>query len=132
MEVAAADSVLAGVRFDTITWMDAGERVMHGNSVYAASCTRCHGYLGAGGTEYAKRRALEVPSLVARDWKYAGDIAGVRARVFSGHDAGMPTWGLRGDAGLSLRDVDAVAWYVVTQLRSDVLTPARPGLSARR
>ncbi len=131
-EVATADAMVARARFDTIAWLNEGSRVAHGNGVYAAACTECHGYLGDGVTEYATRRGLKVPSLVRRDWRLAGDIAAVRARVFSGHAAGMPTWGLRGDARLSLRDVDAVAFYVMTQLRDDALAPPRPTLKVRR
>ncbi len=120
-EVAAAESVLTVVSFDTVTQKSDAERALHG-TVYAYACTKCHGYVGDGNSEYARGRELRVPSLVAPDWKYAGDLAGVRHRVFSGHSAGMPTWGLRGgDVGLSLRDVDAVSFYVVTQLRKDAL-----------
>jgi mono/diheme cytochrome c family protein len=42
----------------------------------------------------------------------------VRRRIFTGHPAGMPTWGV---AGIPAREIDAVAAYILEQLRPDVL-----------
>jgi mono/diheme cytochrome c family protein len=104
--------------FDTIAWESEDQRVREGNAVYAAECRRCHGTLGRGGTEYALSRGLEVPSLVEADWAYAGDPLAVRRRIFTGHEAGMPTWGI---AGISPREIDAVAAYLTDDLRPEIL-----------
>ena len=42
----------------------------------------------------------------------------VRRRVFVGHVAGMPTWGV---AGITQREIDAVSFYVLESLRPEVL-----------
>ena len=117
-QVAQADSLYAEVVFDTITWESDSVRVLAGAVVYASHCRICHGTLGEGGTEYARERALEVPSLVRPDWEYGDDVLAVRRRVFIGHSEGMPTWGV---AGIGPRDIDAAAHYVVDQLRPEVL-----------
>ena len=121
-EVRAAEESLTVAMFDTVAWKSDSARLLEGNSVYAGSCARCHGYLGDGATPYAMERQLDVPSLVAVVTKYDGDLEGLRRRVFSGHEGGMPTWGRRGAAGLTPREVDAVSFYVLRELRE----PARP------
>jgi len=70
------------------------------------------------GNDYAVNRGLDVPSLVEPDWRMVESIDSVRHRVFIGHAAGMPTWGV---AGISDREIDGVAYYVLEQLRPDVL-----------
>jgi hypothetical protein len=40
----------------------------------------------------------------------------VRRRIFTGHPAGMYTWGI---AGISPREIDAVAHYILERLRPD-------------
>lgn len=117
-QVAAADSIYSTVLFDTIAWDSAGARELEGNAVFAAECRKCHGPLGHGVTEYARQRGLDVPSLVEPGWKYAQRIDSVRHTIFVGHTAGMPTWGV---AGISPREIDAVAYYVLYRLRPDVL-----------
>jgi mono/diheme cytochrome c family protein len=112
--VAHADSLYAPAMFDSIKWTSDSLRVSEGNEVYAARCDRCHGPLGAGGTDYAREQQLEVPSLVRADWPYA-DHDAVRKRIFTGHPAGMPIWGM---SNLSLREIDAVAAYVLEVLRA--------------
>lgn len=121
--VAAADTLFAEAVWDTITWASPEERLFVGNDVYAANCRRCHGPLGEGDTEYALERQLDVPSLVEPGWEYDGDLHAVRHRIFVGHQAGMPTWGV---AGISLREIDAAAHYVLDQLRPEVLGQPRP------
>ena len=111
--VAAADSVYTPAMFDSIKWSNDSVRVAEGNEVFAARCDRCHGTLGEGGTEYGRGQALEVPSLIREDWPYA-DHDAVRRRIFTGHPAGMPIWGM---SDLSLREIDAVAAYVIEVLR---------------
>lgn len=101
--------------FDTIAWPDSVTRMRTGNELFAASCRKCHGPLGEGGTEYARSQGLEVPSLVRADWPYES-LDAVRERVFAGHPEGMPTWGI---GRLTLREIDAVAWYVHHGLRPE-------------
>lgn len=117
-QVAEADSLYSQIRFDTITWVSDATRTEVGNTAFAAHCTRCHGPLGRGGTPYAAEQGLEVPSLVEPDWAYAGDAEAVRRRTYVGHPQGMPTWGV---GRMTLREVDAVAHYIVDQLRPEVL-----------
>lgn len=109
--------------FDTIAWADEAQRMLEGNAVYAAECRRCHGPLGRGDTEYARANDLDVPSLVEPDWDFADDPTAVRRRIFTGHEAGMPTWGV---AGITLREIDAVAAYVTESLRPEVLGGSEP------
>lgn len=126
--VAAAESIFSPALFDTIAWASDEERIFLGNEVYATHCRRCHGPLGEGDTPYARERGLEVPSLVAPDWEYAGDVDAVRRRIFTGHPAGMPVWGM---GPVSAREIDAVAHYILEQLRPE-MTGARGSNPARQ
>lgn len=119
--VADAEARLTPETFDTIAWTDEEQRAFEGNNVYAARCRNCHGYLGDGETEYAREHDLAVPSLVRADWPYE-DVAAVRRIVFTGHPAGMPTWGV---AGISPREIDAAAYYIMHVLRPEVLGTRR-------
>lgn len=116
--VAEAESLFIAARFDTIEWPSDSARLTTGNLVFAEECRRCHGPLGRGGTDYAEQQGLDVPSLVEPDWEFAGDPDAVRRRIFTGHSAGMPTWGI---GRLTTRQIDAVAGYLLDQLRPDVL-----------
>jgi mono/diheme cytochrome c family protein len=122
---ARADSLYDPAAFDSIAWSTDSARIATGNLVFADQCRRCHGPLGRGATEYAAANEIAVPSLVSEDWRLAGDIDSVRHAIFVGHGA-MPEWGL---GRLSLRELDAVAAYVIGQLRPEVLTrdPEIPG-----
>lgn len=126
-QVEEADRLYSTALFDSVTWASDSARVQLGNSVYAAKCRKCHGPLGRGVTEYAQEHSFEVPSLVDADWPYADDLEGVRHRIFTGHAEGMPTWGV---AGITPRQIDAAAHYVLEQLRPDVLQggAAMPGV----
>lgn len=115
-QVAEADSMFAPELFDTIQWSSEQERLALGNEVFAVHCRKCHGPLGRGDTPYAREEGLEVPSLVSADWGFADDPVAVRRRIFAGHPKGMPTWGV---AGISPRQIDAVAHYIALQLRPD-------------
>lgn len=115
---ARADSVYDPVIFDTLTWSSTSARIQQGNLVFADQCRRCHGPLGRGGTDYARVNELQVPSLVERDWPMAGRIDSVRYEIFVGHGKGMPNWGV---GRLSPRQIDAAAFYILHQLRPDVL-----------
>lgn len=116
--VQVAESLYSPALFDTVAWESGDARALDGNLVYSARCRQCHGPLGRGETEYAAERDLAVPSLVAPDWEYAADLDAVRRRVFGGHHEGMPTWGV---AGISPREIDAAAFYIVERLRPEVL-----------
>ena len=116
--VGQAEVIYSAALFDTVTWNSDAGRALEGNGVYAARCRRCHGSLGSGATDYAEERGLDVPSLVESEWHLKDDLDSVRRYVFVGHQGGMPSWGL---AGLSLREIDGAAYYVLAQLRPDVL-----------
>ena len=116
--LAEADSAFAAMRFDTVAWTSETQRLQEGNEVFAASCRRCHGPVGEGDGEFAAIEGLRVPSLVRAEWRYAGAADSVRRRVFYGHYPEMRTWGI---AGLTPRDIDAVAYYVVAGLRPEIL-----------
>lgn len=116
--VANAEEIFSQDLFDTIIWESPEARSLSGNVVFASKCRKCHGTMGTGGTAYALERNLDVPSLVEEGWELDGDLEGARHRMFVGHAAGMPTWGV---AGISLREIDAVAHYVLDVLRPEVL-----------
>jgi mono/diheme cytochrome c family protein len=116
-QVQQADSLLTPETFDTIAWSSDSLRIAAGNNAWAAQCRSCHGYLGQGDTDYARQHNLQPPSLVREDWPYT-DIDAVRRRIFIGHPEGMPTWGV---AGITPREIDAVAYYLLEVLRPEVL-----------
>ena len=117
-QIVDAEERFRAASFDTVGWADDDERALAGNNVYAARCRNCHGPLGRGETEYATGRGLQVPSLVDETWSVSPQIDSVRHRVFVGHAAGMPTWGV---AGITIREIDAVSYYVLERLRPEVL-----------
>lgn len=119
---ARADSVARAERqfdpsvFDTLTWEGSETRVARGRTVFVYSCVKCHGFDGRGGGDLAKQHDLAMPDLRAEGWEYAGDVPAIQRRVYIGHESEMPTWGLY---GLSYRDIDAVAAYIVEELRAE-------------
>ena len=115
--VAEAEAQYDAARFDTLTWASDSVRLEAGNLVYATECRRCHGPLGQGDTDYVRRNDLEIPSLVEPDWEFADDLEGVHRRIFVGHVGGMPNWGV---GKLSERQIDAVSYYLLEQLRPEV------------
>lgn len=117
-QVAQADAAFDMAAFDSITWDDPEQKSLDGNVVYSTYCRNCHGPLGRGETEYARNRDLEVPSLVEPDWPLAQSRDTILHRIYVGHAAGMPTWGV---AGLDFREMEAVTYYVMNTLRPDVL-----------
>lgn len=120
LRAARADSVaMAEARydpsaFDTIAWASPAARLERGGVVWSFSCRKCHSTDGRGGGEFAVQNELDVPSFLAPDWRYAGDLPALRHRIFVGHEGGMPHWGLH---GLKYRDIDAVAHYIDELLR---------------
>lgn len=116
--VAEADSLYSPALFDTVSWSSEADRIQAGNLVFADDCRRCHGPLGRADTEYARANDLDIPSLVRPDWEAGDDAAAVRRRIFTGHPGGMPAWGI---GKLTPRQIDAAAFYIVEQLRPEVL-----------
>lgn len=117
----AADSVLMAAaqydpaHFDTIQWESDTAAIVRGSVVFSYSCAKCHGPSGDGGENWVTRGdTLETPSFHAEDWKYADDPAALRKLIYTGREGGMPHWGL---AGLQYRDVDAVARFILEDLR---------------
>jgi len=121
-EEAAADTAAASMAqaveafdpavFDTITWESAEARLARGEVVYRFSCMRCHGERGLGDAQFVRGGdTLRPPSFREPDWPYASDTAGIREQIFVGTVEGMPHWGL---AGLGVKDIDAVATYIVS------------------
>ena len=117
VRTAQADSLYSAATFDTLTWSSDSARIATGNLVFADECRRCHGPLGRGETDYARERDLDVPSLVREDWPYAGSVDSVRYAIFVGHGE-MPEWGV---GRLTARQIDAVAAYLIRQLRPEML-----------
>jgi mono/diheme cytochrome c family protein len=101
--------------FDSVTWTSQEVRYAQGNEVYIDKCRNCHGPLGRGQTSYALERGLEVPSLVAPDWPLAS-LDSLHRVVYVGHEEGMPIYG---SGGITPRQIDAVAAYVLEVLRPD-------------
>lgn len=116
--VASAEERYSESLFDTVAWESDLARSTAGNEIYATKCRNCHGTLGEGSTAYAVERELDVPSLVEPDWPWADSLNAVRHRMFVGHESGMPTWGV---AGITPREVDGAAYYVLEVLRPEVL-----------
>lgn len=116
-QVSQAQAMYSRTLFDSVTWVSDSARSFQGNEIYAEKCRRCHGPLGKGGTEYEEKLGLHVPSLVRPTWPLASTDS-LRHRIFVGHTGGMPTYGV---AGLSPREIDAVADYILHTLRPDVL-----------
>jgi mono/diheme cytochrome c family protein len=116
-----ADSLYTPALFDTIDWASDQERITAGNLVYADYCRRCHGTVGEGGVARVAGSDIVVPSLVTADWRYDDDIEAVRHRTFTGHTGGMPSLGI---SRLTPREIDAVASYILEQLRPEMLSPS--------
>lgn len=68
-------------------------------------------------TEYARARGLEVPSLVEPGWSL-DDLSALRRQIYVGHESGMPVFG---QGGLTFRQMDAVAGYILDVLRTEIL-----------
>jgi mono/diheme cytochrome c family protein len=112
--VLEAEAAYDAAVFDSVTWASDSVRAIEGNTVYAEMCRRCHGPLGLGDTDYARERGLEIPSLVEPGWALA-NLDTLRHVVFVGHE-GMPTFG---SGGMSARDIDGAAYYIIEVLRPD-------------
>jgi len=107
--------------FDTITWNGDTAAVNRGRTVYAFSCRKCHGNTGMGDAGFVLRGdTLKPPSFLTPDWKYANDPVGLRKVIYSGNAKGMPHWGL--EERFHTRDIDAVAHYIVEDMRAGVDT----------
>lgn len=113
--VALAAEMLDPAGFDTISWESPDAAAERGGIVFAYSCAKCHGLKGFGDAGFVHGGdTLRPPSFHQAGWEYAGDLEGLREVVFTGGEGGMPHWGLE---GLKYRDVDAVARYILGDLR---------------
>jgi mono/diheme cytochrome c family protein len=112
-----AESTYSPSLFDTVTWAEGEDRNGLGNEIYAEKCRRCHGPLGRGDTDYAREQGLAIPSLVEPEWAHMA-MDSLRKTIYVGHEEGMPIYG---DGGITPREIDAVASYVLNVLRPDVL-----------
>lgn len=102
--------------FDTVSWESQEKAVERGQVVYRFSCLKCHGEAGLGDAEFVRAGdTLRPPSFREPDWAFAGDKEGIREQVFVGTAETMPHWGL---VGLTPRDVDAVAIYIMEGFRN--------------
>jgi len=111
LAMAAYDSTV----FDTLQWQSEDAAIQRGGLVYRVSCMTCHGEGGRGDRGFIfEGDTLRPPSFVAADWTYANDLPGLRKRIFTGSVLGMPYWGL---VGMTSKDVDAVARYILGVLR---------------
>lgn len=109
--------------FDTMTWNGDTAAVNRGRTVYAFSCRKCHGATGTGDAGFVLHGdTLKPPSFLAPDWKYANDLAGLRQAIFAGNAEGMPHWGIV--EGNNPRNVDAVAHYILEDMRAGIDTAA--------
>jgi mono/diheme cytochrome c family protein len=118
-ESAGADEVESAAMvdpatFDTLSWDSPAEALDRGDTVYQYSCAKCHGGSGTGKAGYVLNgRVLRPPSFKAEDWRFGQDLERLREYIYEGNDKGMPHWGA---AGLSARDIDAVARYIQRRL----------------
>jgi mono/diheme cytochrome c family protein len=107
--VSLAESLFDASAFDTLSWESPERRLERGGVVYRASCEKCHGARGGGNGEVAMQFQIEVPSFADPNWRFVGDLPGLRQAIFVGHEGAMPSWGLY----IKYRDVDAVAGFIV-------------------
>lgn len=120
--VQMAEDMYGAMVFDTITWESPQARLERGAVVYRSSCAKCHGPNGGGNGAAAMEQQIAVPSFLAPDWKYAGDIEAIRHAIFVGHVGPMPEWGLVGvkfPGRFGAKTVDAVAAYIAETLAPD-------------
>lgn len=110
-----AEAAFDSTVYDTIQWASEDAAMERGGLVYRISCQTCHGEGGRGGRGFiVQSDTLKPPGFTAADWKYAKDPVGLRKRIFTGAVLGMPYWGL---VGMTEKDVDAVARYILGVLR---------------
>lgn len=119
--VRAAEASYNAALFDSITWAPEQDRDFLGNEVYIDKCRNCHGPMGRGQTPYSMERRLEVPSLVEPTWRLAS-MDSLHHVIYVGHEEGMPIYG---SGGITPREIDAVAAYILNVLRPDVLGASR-------
>ncbi len=114
--VAIARQAYDAAAFDTVTWENQEAAIERGQVVYRFSCLKCHGEEGLGDAGFIRGGdTLRPPSFLDPEWQYAEDKAGLREQVFVGTAEKMPHWGL---VGLGPKDLDAVAIYILEDLRT--------------
>lgn len=112
--VAAALSQFDPAGFDTVTWASHEDAVVRGSVVFSYSCVRCHGrYAEGDGGFVTQGDTLRPPDITVPDWRFIGNLDGLRQFIYTGSEGGMPHWGLE---GLKYRDVDAVAKFLLDGL----------------
>lgn len=114
--VQMANEAYDAMGFETIEWPADSVAITRGSIVWASSCMKCHGITGLGDGGWVMRGdTLHPPSFLEADWRFRDDLDGLRRYIFAGNEEGMPHWGL---VGLQPRDVDAVARFILQDLRS--------------
>lgn len=117
-KISGAEEFYSPEAFDTLHWSSAQQRIEAGNMVFALKCRRCHGPIGRGNTEYDRDHDLHPPSLVTPEFAY-DSLPALRRVIFTGHLGGMPSFGIR---ELTPREIDAVAYYILAELRPEILS----------
>ncbi len=109
--VAVAAAEFNPAAFDTVKWASDSVRLARGADVFKWACAECHGPQGYGDGKHVAENGdtLRPPNFHLASWHLAGDMEGVRRKVYMGNVKGMPHWGLR---RMEPRDIDAVAAYI--------------------
>jgi mono/diheme cytochrome c family protein len=102
---------------DAISWPTDTARVNRGSVVWRFSCGPCHGPTGLGDGRLTQPGRLSGepirPISFATTWRFGSDRDALVKYIWAGNNKRMPHWGLE---GLRLRDMDAVAHYIIKEL----------------
>jgi mono/diheme cytochrome c family protein len=114
--MAVATTAFQAAVFDTITWESDQDAIDRGAVVYSYSCSKCHGQTGLGDAGHVVGAdTLRPPSFKEPDWRFAGDVEGLREYIFLGNTEGMFHWGIAENAAgqtMGEKSIDAVARYL--------------------
>jgi mono/diheme cytochrome c family protein len=115
--VAMAAAAYDPSNYDSIQWEAPADAVVRGSVVFSYSCAKCHGRQGYGDGEFVSQGdTLYPPSFHDPEWRFSGDVDGLREQIYTGTPQGMPHWGLE---GLKYRDIDAVSRFILVELRDE-------------